>query len=283
MENIIFFNKNLKKVDKKVLKKVGIRGKRALELAMMGLPIAPGFIIDSEMTKKLPQVNIKQSIQSYITQLEKELGKGFGDPKKPLLLKAVLSSDLNIPHFPSIHNIGLNDTTVEGFSKFTSSKFAYGEYNFLLKNTGTKIYKLDHKDFIDIEKKYLKQNTPQEMKKVVQSAKKYLGDKFSDDVYNQLALILKGAADQYCDSDIDVDNSLSIMIQVMVYGNFGQNSYSGRFYSRDIVTGDPKITGNFLKNAFDRDKDKPSDISKIDKKYYTVFSDIGKKVEENFK
>lgn len=283
MENIIFFNKNLKKVDSKTLKRAGIRGRRALELAMTGLPIAPGFIIDSEMTKNLAHINIKQAIQKYMALLEKDYGKGFGDPKKPLLLKAVISSDLNIPHFPSIHNIGLNNETVEGFSKFTSSKFAYGEFNFLLKSIGTKIYKLDEKDFIDIQKKHLKQNSPTELKKVVSDCKKYLGDKFSDDVYNQLGLILKGAADQYCDSEIDVDNSLSIMIQAMVYGNFGQNSYSGRFYSRDIVTGDPNITGNFLKNAFDIDTGKPNDISKIDKKYYRVFSDIAKKVEANFK
>jgi pyruvate, orthophosphate dikinase len=130
MDNIIFFNKDLKLDNEKVLSKLGIRGRRAVELASMGLPIVPGFIIDSELTLKLPQMNIKEQILNYIEQVEKETKKKFGDNKKPLFLKLVLSSDLNIPFFPSIHNIGMNSETVEAFGKFTGLDFAYGEYLF---------------------------------------------------------------------------------------------------------------------------------------------------------
>ena len=139
MEKIIYFNKDTKKVDKRSLKKAGIRGRRALELANMGLPIAPGFIIDSELTKELPKINVKENLKKYIGMLEKDMKKGFGDPKKPLLLKVVLSSDLNIPFFPSIHHVGFNDETVVGVSKHTSEKFAYNEYLWLLKSVSNKI------------------------------------------------------------------------------------------------------------------------------------------------
>ncbi|HPD79363.1 MAG TPA: PEP-utilizing enzyme, partial [Spirochaetota bacterium] len=88
---------------------------------------------------------------------------------------------------------------------------------------------------------------------------------------------------KYCDSDIDVDNSLSIMVQAMVYGNFGENSYSGSYFTRDIVTGDPEIQGEFLKNEFDYSGKKGQEIKKIDKKYFDKFTEIAKKVEENFK
>lgn len=67
MDNIINFNKDLKQVDEKIFNKAGIRGRKALELAAMGLPIAPGFIIDSELTKKLPRLNVKQLIKTAIT------------------------------------------------------------------------------------------------------------------------------------------------------------------------------------------------------------------------
>jgi pyruvate,orthophosphate dikinase len=73
------------------------------------------------------------------------------------------------------------------------------------------------------------------------------------------------------------------MVQAMVYGNFGNNSNSGNYYTRNIITGDPEIQGNFLQNAFDIDKSKPKEIAKIDKKYFDKFSDIAKKVEEKFK
>jgi pyruvate,orthophosphate dikinase len=41
------------------------------------------------------------------------------------------------------------------------------------------------------------------------------------------------------------------MVQAMVYGNLGQNSYSGNYFTRNIVTGDPEIQGDFLRNEFD--------------------------------
>jgi pyruvate,orthophosphate dikinase len=282
MENIVYFNKDLKDLDEKTKKRLGIRGRRAVELAMMGLPIAPGFIIDSELTRKLPQVNLKEFLKPHIAHLEKETKKGYGDPKKPLLLKVVLSSDFNVPYFPSIHNIGLNDKTVTGFGQFTGLDFAYGEYRFLLRSMGTKIYSLEAADFDKMDVKGGKQKA-EDIKKAVDNFKKYLGDKFSEDVYDQLSLILKGAASRYCDSEIDVDNSLSIMVQAMVYGNFGNNSYSGNYYTRNIIPGEPVIQGNFLQNAFDIDKSKPKEIAKIDKKYFDKFSDIAKKVEEKFK
>ncbi|HSV95854.1 MAG TPA: putative PEP-binding protein [Spirochaetota bacterium] len=282
MENIVYFSKDLKELDEKVKKRLGIRGRRAVELAMMGLPIAPGFIIDSELTRKLPQVNLKEFLKTHIDHLEKETKKGFGDAKRPLLLKVVLSSDFNVPYFPSIHNIGLNDKTVTGFGQFTGLDFAYGEYRFLLRSVGTKIYSLEAADFDKMDAKGAKQKA-EDIKKAVDNFKKYLGDKYSEDVYDQLGLILKGAASRYCDSEIDVDDSLSIMVQAMVYGNFGNNSYSGNYYTRNIITGDPLIQGSFLQNAFDIDKSKSKDIAKIDKKYFDKFSDIAKKVEEKFK
>ncbi|HDP81085.1 MAG TPA: pyruvate, phosphate dikinase, partial [Spirochaetes bacterium] len=69
----------------------------------------------------------------------------------------------------------------------------------------------------------------------------------------------------------------------MVYGNFGNNSFSGNYYTRNIVTGEDVIQGSFLQNEFDIDRGKPRDITKIDKKYFDKFSEIARKVEENFK
>ncbi len=280
--NIVYFSKDLKEVDDKLHKRLGIRGRRAVDLAMMGLPIAPGFIIDSQLTMKLPQINVKQIIKPYIEKLEKDTKKKFGDPQKPLLVKVVLSSDLNVPFFPSIHNIGLNDSTVKGFAKFTGEDFAWGEYRFLLNSVSTKVYKLPDDEIKKFDVKGKGINAAA-MQGVVENFKKFLGDKFSQDVYDQLSLILKGAAASYCDSDIDVDNSLSIMVQVMVYGNYGKNSYSGNYYTRNIVTGDAEIQGDFLQNEFDVDRGKPKEISKIDKKYYDKLVEIARKVEDNFK
>ncbi len=284
MENIIYFNNNLKEVDDKTKNKIGIRGKRVVDLAIMGVPIVPGFIIDSELTQKLPKVNLKEQLNTHLGNLEKDTKKKFGDPKKPMLLKVVVSSDLNVPFFPSIHNIGLNDKVVDGFAEFTSPEFAYGEYLFLLRNIAIKLTDITEEERKNIEGKMPKKPKLDDMKKAIDEYKKYLGEHFSEDVYDQLSLILKAASARYCESDIDVDNTLSIMIQVMVYGNYGDNSYSGAYFTRNIVTGESKIQGDFLKNEFDLSTTaRLKDISNIDKKYYDQFVDIALKVEENFK
>lgn len=283
MDNVIYFNSSFKEPDEEILHRLGIRGRRAAELASLGLPIVPGFIIDSEMTKKLPTLNIKETLQQHIQKLEKDTKKKFGDPKKPLMLKVVISSDLRIPFFPSIHNIGLNDETVDGFGTITSPDFAYGEYHYHLKSLASKIFGLPEETIKDIESSLPKKKKQSDYKKVIEAYRKELGENFSDDVYDQLSIILRNAASRYCDSDIDVDNSLSIMVQAMVYGNLGEDSYSGNYYTRDIVSGNAAIDGMFLNNEFDLTGEKGKAIGKIDKKYFKTLTEIGEKVENNFR
>lgn len=279
--NIIYFNKDLKQLDEKTRAKLGIRGRRAVDLASMGLPIAPGFIIDSELTRKLPQVNLKETLKGYITQLEKEMKKTFGDKKKPLLLKVVLSSDLNIPYFPSVHNIGLNLDTVTGFASFTDENFAYGEFLWLLRNISRNLVEIDEAKREEIESKIPKKATKEDLKKAINAYLKEFGDDFQLDVFDQLSLILKQAS-SYCDSEIDVDESLSIMVQAMVYGNYGENSYAGYFYTRNIIDGDKKIQGQFVRNGFDLNFGSAKPIEKIEKTYFDTFTQIAQNIEDAF-
>ncbi|MCL1833697.1 MAG: PEP-utilizing enzyme, partial [Leptospirales bacterium] len=283
MKNIIYFDKEFKLADEKVLSKIGARGRRVVELANMNLPIVPGFIIDSDLTLKLSQTNIKEHITSHIANIEKETKKKFGDDKKPLFLKLVISSDLNVPFFPSVHNIGMNIKTADAFGKLTSAEFAYGEYLFLMKSIATRLFMLPEETIKKIEGKLAKKATVEQMKGAIDEYKKEFGEDFSDDALDQLIFIMKKAAEVYCDSDIDVDNTLSVMVQAMVYGNLGDNSYTGNYYTRNIITGEAEIQGSFLKNEFDMRSGKDLEIKKIDKKYFDKFTQISHKVEENFK
>ncbi len=283
MENIVFFSKSITPVDEKVVKKCGIRGRRAIELAEMGLPIAPGFIIDADLTNKLPDVNVKELIKTNIALIEKDTKKKFGDKTNPLLLKVVLSSDLNVPNFPSFHNVGLNDKTVNGFAEITGMDFAYGELAFLLKAVGTKLFDYEGNKFSASSKQSTKKLTLKDYQKNIEDDKKIIGKDIPEDEYDQLIAILKLAAKKYCDSDIDVDNSMSIMVQAMVYGNLGEGSYSGSYYTRNIITGDDDLQGSFVNNKFDLFEGKSADINKIDKKFLTVLEDIAVKLEEKFK
>jgi pyruvate,orthophosphate dikinase len=283
-DNVLFFNKSLTPVDDSKREKMGIRGRRAIDLARIGLPIAPGFVIDSVLTKKLPDVNIKQIIKTNVSLIEREMKREFGNPEKPLLLKIVLSSDLNVPFFPSFHNVGLTNETVEGFAKETEDEdFAYGEYAFMLKSLGVKLFDIDGEEFSAAKKGTRKKFNKDEVLIAIENDKLKISELLKGDIYDQLIAILKKASEKFCDSDIDVDDSMSIMVQAMVFGNLGDDSYSGTYYTRDIIVGKKEIQGSYLQNEFDIDKKRPKSISSLDKKYYSIFVDIAQKVEDHFK
>lgn len=76
-----------------------------------------------------------------------------------------------------------------------------------MRSLATKIFDLDEETISKIESGLSKKPTVDQISKVIEQYKKHFGENFSEDVYEQLILIMKKAAEKYCDSDIDVDNS----------------------------------------------------------------------------
>ena len=119
-----------KKIDKNLL---GIRGRQANEFAELGLPILPGFIIDAGLMPDLKKINVEKEILPYLEKCGKETGKYFGDPSRPMLIKLVISPNLAIANYPTLHNFGLAKNTFAGFARGVGEKFAAHEVYFLLK------------------------------------------------------------------------------------------------------------------------------------------------------
>jgi len=116
--------------DKETLELVGIRGKRIMELATLGAPILPGFLLPNDTVKELVESgeNAKKFLFEPVAKIERLMTKKFNDEKTPLLIKVVESPQLNMIKAFSIHNIGLCDKTVGGFATFVGENFAYHEY-----------------------------------------------------------------------------------------------------------------------------------------------------------
>lgn len=298
-EHIIPFSKTQHNVPEELWDSIGSRGKRIFELAQLELPISPGCIIDNFLVKKIEEVNLQELLQTYIESLEQQTGKTFGDEKNPLLLKVVLSPNLVLPNYPSIHNIGLNWDTVKGLAAHTNDEFALGEFLYLLKNVGKKIlFKDDDKfsNFYDeienslakLPKRGPKASTAR-TETLEEGIKKYLDyykQRFSLDPLEQLTkIIIEGVKKYTSDEESSEGEELSVLIQAMVYGNYGDNSYSGTYYTRNKITGEDKLDGTFLQNAFDDQTSttKAKEINLIDKKIHKDLSSIAKKIENHFK
>ena len=82
--------------------------------------------------------------------------------------------------------------------------------------------------------------------------------------------------------ELDEDD-VAMIIQPMVYGNYGKDSASGSFFTRNVVTGEKGIEGYFERNKFNILDATGNDISKLEKEFFNELTSIANTVEDHFK
>jgi len=105
---------------------------------------------------------------------------------------------------------------------------------------------------------------------------------FYSDVYKQLEIVLSRISLMLSLDELD-DDDAALIIQPMVYGNYGKDSASGQFFTRNIVTGENKLTGWFEQNKFNSIETKGKDIQKIESSFLKDLIRIARAVEDHFK
>lgn len=297
-KNIHFFSRN-EYPGQDISDRIGIRGTRAVELAQIDTPVLPGIIIDAEIASKLQDVDLSNILRTFSDKVSSETGKKLGDTGKPAIFKIVISPSMEIITHPSIHTIGLTDITIEPFQKIVGENFAYHEYAFyLLKGTinllleieirkDGKIGPLDefHREISDsfTTNTLDTESHLDRYKKIVEKARDFLPAEFFADAFFQLEYLIKKTAEFLSLESMD-DDDTALIIQPMVYGNYGENSHSGIFYTRNIITGEKKLQGNFLRNIFDsEDVEITDDINEIEDDIKNQLIQIAEKIENYFK
>ncbi len=272
---------------------IGIRGKQAYDLVKMDLPVVPGCILNTEISSKLgKEKDILSVLKPFFDYYQKLSGKVFDSPENPMLLKIVLSSNLAIAAYPTLHNFGLADNTFDGFSEFVGTDFANHEFLFMLNGlfqVELRIAEiLEDNKALDKYKKNISKlkglNTDKKINytKVIGELKNELDPGLFRSASEQLEIVLKRISYLIEIEDTE-ETGVAILIQPMVYGNYGKDSYSGYFTTRDAITGDGNITGEFFQNKFNSAESTGKAIKSIDKKYYTQFVDLSDKLESEYR
>ncbi|MBP7494561.1 MAG: hypothetical protein KA771_03620, partial [Spirochaetales bacterium] len=178
------------------LEAIGNRGRRIVELATLNIPTSPGFILPNATVRALPRTTGKvwAELKEPLALTGKAFGKGFNDSGNPLLVKVVESPMLNIVNTQSIHNIGLCDTTIEGFGAFVGEKFAYHEYcNVIQHIIDLELLTLKDKERIAKLKAYhkaLKGETKAALQKAFKSYRDLYPEPIYTDAYQQLMFVI---------------------------------------------------------------------------------------------
>jgi pyruvate,orthophosphate dikinase len=292
--NIHSFDKGEATTKAQVAERIGIRGRLAMELADLKLPILPGFVIDADVASHLADFKVMEALAPWLARLAKRTGKTFGDPANPMLVKIVVSPNLVIAAYPTLHNYGLTEKTLPGFIKGVGENFAWHEVQFLIRGNleiEAMIAEIEEraKDH-EALKKAMKEldaelGTSVDTKRRRESVTrllKLLPQGFFSDSGTQLEVSLKRISHLLAINDQNQEDT-ALLVQPMVYGNYGKDSSYGQFYTRDIVTGDCHIQGEFFQNKFNSIGGAGSNIAKIGKPYATQLEQIGRTVEQHFK
>ena len=305
-KRIHFFSQNdviSKKIDGE---KLGIRGRQANEFAELGFPILPGFILDADIASKIKPEEIKNDIAELLNKCSSLVGKKFGDQGNPQLFKIVISSNLAITTFPLLHNFGLAKPEFEGFGKWVGKDFALKELIFLIRGMMVieeRIKELESKqkemDEITARLKILDSmlNMSGPSNELGHKAKpipidksadfyieeysKFFPKGFFDSAEDQI-LIALGEISRMLQMDDQNDDDTAILVAPMVYGNYGDDSCSGDFFSRNVVTGEKKLQGEFYTNNFNELGAVGQDINKVGPKHLKELQSVAWTIEDKF-
>ena len=293
--NIHFFSQSEFTDKPAVLDRIGVRGRSGMELASLKLPILPGFIIDADVAADLEDVSLVPHLKKAFAKIEPATEKVFGDPENPMLVKIVISPNIVITTYPGLlHNYGLAEATLPGFSKFVGPHFAYHEVLFLIKGNlaiEAKIAELENRskelDSLNsalqtIDKELGGDLSQEEMQKAIEKYKPFLPNGFLDDAYGQLESAIKRIS-RLLRLDVLEENDTAILIQPMVYGNYCKDSASGMFFTRDINTGEKKLQGQYYQGKFDAWEEEGFDINGIAPAHLKKLQKIAGDMEDHFK
>jgi pyruvate,orthophosphate dikinase len=267
--------------DGKNKKLLGGKGANLCEMTQIGLPVPPGFVISTEacltylnQKKKGLQQSLMSQIKEAMVELEKKTGKGFGDPKNPILVSVRSGSAISMPGMmDTILNLGLNDKTAEGLIMLTKNeRFVYDAYRRLIQLFGSIGLDMDDEDFDQIfieikKKKQAKDDTALDAKALKDACNQFkalvqekTGAPFPQDPYEQLEIAIeavfkswegKRAVDYRREFNITTDmaNGTAVNICTMVFGNMGNNSGTGVAFTRNPGTGENRLFGEYMLNA----------------------------------
>ena len=257
---------------------LGGKGANLAEMTNLGMPVPQGFTITTEACIKFyddgERINdeILAEIDEYVEKLQQMSGKRFGDLNNPLLVSVRSGARASMPGMmDTILNLGLNDTVVEAFARKTGNpRFAYDSYRRFIQMYSDVVMEVGKKYFEELidemkAEKGVKLDTEldaNDLKKLAEQFKaEYkakIGADFPSDPKEQLLGAIKAVFRSWNNpraiyyrrmNDIPGDWGTAVNVQMMVFGNTGNDSGTGVAFTRDPATGEKHLFGEFLMNA----------------------------------
>ena len=288
---------------------LGGKGANLAEMTNIGLPVPQGFTISTEACTQYYEdgrrINdeIQGQIMEYIGKMEQITGKKFGDMENPLLVSVRSGARASMPGMmDTILNLGLNEDVVNVIAaKSGNPRWAWDCYRRFIQMFSDVVMEVGKKYFEKLidemkERKGVTQDVELDADDLKALAnqfkaeyKKQLGKDFPNDPKEQLFEAIKAVfrswdnprANIYrMDHDIPYSWGTAVNVQMMAFGNMGDNCGTGVAFTRNPATGEKGLMGEFLTNAQGEDVvagvRTPMPIAKMAE----IFPDVYKQFQE---
>ena len=257
---------------------LGGKGANLAEMTNIGLPVPQGFTISTEACTQYYEdgrkINdeIMAEIMKNVEKMEEINGKKFGDLQNPLLVSVRSGARASMPGMmDTILNLGLNEEVVEVMAeKSGNRRWAYDCYRRFIQMYSDVVMEVGKKYFEELidqmkAKKGVTQDTELDADDLKELAEQFkaeykakIGADFPTDPVEQLMGAVKAVfrswdnprANYYrMQNEIPYSWGTAVNVQMMAFGNMGDDCGTGVAFTRDPATGEKHLMGEFLTNA----------------------------------
>jgi len=257
---------------------LGGKGAGLAEMTNAGLPVPPGFTIQTEACREYmrsggkvsPEVN--RQTEDGLRRLEQLQKQKLGSGENPLLVSVRSGAKFSMPGMmDTILNLGLNDQSVEALARLSSNpRFAHDSYRRLIQMFGNVVLEIPKSAFdevFDAKKKQKKTKLDTDLdakalKEIIGEYKKVVKNHtkrdFPQDPHEQLIMARDAVFRSWQNerakhyrriNNIDDMLGTAVNVQAMVFGNLGETSGTGVGFTRNPAIGTKEFYGEFLMNA----------------------------------
>src|ERR1700758_2065353 len=139
----------------KMKDELGGKGAGLAEMTNAGLPVPPGFTIQTEACREYMRSggevsgDIDKQIETALRRLEELQKQKLGAGENPLLVSVRSGAKFSMPGMmDTILNLGLNDESVKALAERTQNpRFAYDSYRRLIQMFGNVVLDIDKAEF----------------------------------------------------------------------------------------------------------------------------------------